>query len=234
MLVESGNFFHMQLYSTHPLSMTKLRQIIWFEGTRMIMLLGGITNRHTEHRNTLGCSKLISLFSKQCSDTPWSCWGTLGKAVGYMWLLLTRRYRTWFCWHSTATSWLLSYNPDNRPSLNTSSGAGLPHSGSKNYVRCSYFTTKYCDEHVYLSIRLHIPKTTCAIFVNFVSMLRMALAWSSFVSFVICSSGFVDDVMFSDNEPNGTSRVCLSSKSVTAKSTTTSILTKFDSTKPAS
>jgi len=152
MLVESGNFFHMQLYSTHPLSMTKLRQIIWFEGTRMIMLLGGITNRHTEHRNTLGCSKLISLFSKQCSDTPWSCWGTLGKAVGYMWLLLTRRYRTWFCWHSTATSWLLSYNPDNRPSLNTSSGAGLPHSGSKNYVRCSYFTTKYCDEHVCLFI----------------------------------------------------------------------------------
>jgi len=52
---------------------------------------------------------------------------------------------------------------------------------------------------VYLSVRSHNSKTTRPNFINFLCMLLVAVARfsSDGVSIPLCTSGFVDDVMFS-------------------------------------
>jgi len=56
---------------------------------------------------------------------------------------------------------------------------------------------KYCNEYVCVTARY--PQNHTVIFTNFLCMLRMAVARSSFgvIAIMLCTSGFVDDIVFS-------------------------------------
>jgi len=86
---------------------------------------------------------------------------------------------------------------------------------------------------VCLSVRSHISETTRANFTKFSCTLGVRGRGSVLLcrrSDTICTSGFMDDVMFSQNGLYGALCLFLSGESVTAKTAAASIPTKFCST----